>query len=110
MRAADVLALPSSAEGLPQVLVQAARGGLPFVAFDVDGVAELLALGAAGRSVPLGDREGFAAALRDELAIRAGVGRDREGRGVDPTVWAQWEPAVVADHYRRSYQIGLGSD
>lgn len=105
MRAADVLALPSSAEGLPQVLVQAARGGLPFVAFDVDGVAELLALGAIGRSVPLGDHDRFAAALRDELAAL-----DRHGRGVDPVVWAQWEPAVVADHYRRSYQVGLGSD
>ena len=43
--AADVLALPSSAEGLPQVLVQAARSDLPFVAFDVDGVAAVSASG-----------------------------------------------------------------
>ena len=104
MRAADVLALPSSAEGLPQVLVQAARGGLPFVAFDVDGVAELLALGAVGRSVPLGDHAGFATALRDELAADQGSG------GVDPAVWEQWEPSVVAAHYRRSYQLGRELD
>ncbi len=104
LRAADVLALPSSAEGLPQVLVQAARAGVPFVAFDVDGVAELLALGAVGRSVPLGDREGFAAALRDALGV------DRTAGGVDPAVWEQWEPGVVAAHYRRSYQVGRGLD
>ena len=104
LRAADVLALPSSAEGLPQVLVQAARGGVPFVAFDVDGVAELLALGVEGRSVPLGDHAGFAAALRDELAA------DRGSGGVDPAVWEQWEPGVVAAHYRRSYQLARGLD
>ena len=80
LRAADVLALPSSAEGLPQVLVQAARAGVPFVAFDVDGVAELLALGAVGRSVPLGDRDGFAVALRDALGARSDGRGGRSGR------------------------------
>jgi glycosyltransferase involved in cell wall biosynthesis len=107
MRAADVLALPSSAEGLPQVLVQAARSGLPFVSFDVDGVAELLALGATGRSVPLGDRDGFVTALRDELAVAERGGRARRG-GPDPTVWDQWDAATVAGQYRRSYRLDLG--
>ncbi|MGZ4707985.1 MAG: glycosyltransferase [Acidimicrobiales bacterium] len=102
MRAADVLALPSSAEGLPQVLVQAASCGLPFVAFDVDGVAELIALGARGRSVPLGDVDGFVAALRAEL--------DRgepEPEGPDRGVWRQWDPEVVAQQYRHRYRLDL---
>jgi hypothetical protein len=60
--------------------------------------------------VPLGDHGAFAAALREELAGSVREGGDRGGRGVDPAVWQQWVPAVVADHYRRSYQVGLGSD
>ena len=34
---ADVLVLLSDAEGLPQVLVQAAAAGTPFVTYEVDG-------------------------------------------------------------------------
>ena len=46
MSQADLLILPSQAEGLPQVLVQAAANGLPSVCFDFHGTQELIALGA----------------------------------------------------------------
>lgn len=101
---ADVLVLPSSAEGLPQVLVQAAHAGVPFVAYDVDGVAELLGAGARGASVPLGDARAFAAALAAQLdlagtpAVRAGVPR---------ALWAEWTPEAVADRYRAAYAADL---
>jgi len=107
MRAADVLALPSSAEGLPQVLVQAARCGLPFVSFDVDGVAELLDLGARGRSVPLGDREAFSSALAAELAAGGGLGQDlRPSPSLDG--WHAWDVDAVAERYRHFYRLDLG--
>lgn len=48
IRAAHVVVLLSSAEGMPQVLVQAAAVGIPFAAFEVDGLGELLHLGAEG--------------------------------------------------------------
>lgn len=51
----NVLVLLSDAEGLPQVLVQASAVQLPFVAFEVDGVDELLRRGAGGRVVEPGD-------------------------------------------------------
>ncbi len=51
----DVLVLLSNAEGLPQVLVQAVAAQLPFVAYDVDGVEELLRFGASGRVVEPGN-------------------------------------------------------
>ena len=52
LRGADLVVLLSAAEGLPQVLVQSAAAGTPFVAFDVEGVREVLALGARGSAVP----------------------------------------------------------
>ena len=51
---ADAVVLLSNAEGLPQVLIQAAAAGVPFVSYDVDGGREVRALGADGDVVPLG--------------------------------------------------------
>jgi glycosyltransferase involved in cell wall biosynthesis len=54
LRAVDCVVLPSCAEGLPQVLVQAAAVGTPFVAYEVDGARELLDRGATGSVVEQG--------------------------------------------------------
>ncbi len=107
MRAADVLVLPSSAEGLPQVLVQAAHADVPFVAFDVDGVAELVGAGARGRSVPLGDLETFARSLGDELSMA--VAGHRSGPGVERSLWTAWDPETVGQRYREAYDSDLRS-
>ena len=109
IRASDVLALPSSAEGLPQVLVQSARCGVPFVSYDVDGARELRQLGAPGRVAPLGDAAAFTAALAALLnrpespqGADAATTRDRRDR------WASWDPAYVERQYLRRYEQDLG--
>lgn len=63
IKASDSLILLSSVEGLPQVLVQAASVGTPFAAFEVDGVREMLTLGARGTAVDPGDLESVARAV-----------------------------------------------
>ncbi len=101
LHAADVLALPSAAEGLPQVLVQAAMCGTPFVAYDVDGVRELLALGAQGAAVPFGDEAALGAALLDAL--------DPAGarHPLDRSTWCEWDRAVVGERYADIYRGDL---
>lgn len=42
MNRAEVLLLPASYEGMPNVLLEAMAARLPFIAFDVDGVRQLL--------------------------------------------------------------------
>jgi glycosyltransferase involved in cell wall biosynthesis len=88
----DALVLLSNAEGLPQVLIQAAAAGLPFVTYDVDGGREVVALGAVGQVVPLGDVAGAAAALTRLL----GAPSSRQRR-VDVS---SWDPTVIAASYR----------
>lgn len=78
----DVVALPSDGEGLPVSLIEALAHGVPAVASDVGGVAELLSDGC-GELVAPGDADELASAigrlvrLADLRAERVGAGRLR---------------------------------
>lgn len=95
LAAADVVVLPSSCEGLPQVLVQAAIVGTPFLAYAADGAHELVAAGAVGDVVPIGARDDAAGAIVRRLSSPAGA--------TTPFDATEWRADVVADGYRRLY-------
>lgn len=59
----DAVALSSDNEGTPVVLIEALAAGVPVVATDVGGVADVLAGGAHGRLVPAGDEDALAEAI-----------------------------------------------
>jgi colanic acid/amylovoran biosynthesis glycosyltransferase len=65
---ADVFCLPSFAEGLPVVLMEAMAAGLPVVTTRVMGIPELVEHGVTGALVPPGRVDALAAALQ-ELAV-----------------------------------------
>ncbi|HWM09597.1 MAG TPA: glycosyltransferase [Solirubrobacteraceae bacterium] len=92
MRAADAFVLPSLAENLPVVLIEAQASGLPAVATDVGGVSELVDE-AAGALVSPADPAALAGAIRATLARRldsaALAARARERYGYD-AVAARW--------------------
>ncbi len=78
MRAADLLALPSQNEGVPNVILEAFASGTPVVASHVGGIPEVLNHPSLGRTFPPGDLPALVAALaeqlstpRDSAAIRA---------------------------------------
>jgi glycosyltransferase involved in cell wall biosynthesis len=66
-QAADVFSLPSRREAFALVYVEAARGGLPSVAYDVDGVRCAVRQGETGILVQPGDVRALAGALRKLL-------------------------------------------
>ncbi len=66
--AADIVALPSHSEGLPNVLLEAAAAGVPVVATRVGGVPEVVTDGETGLLVPPADPAALAAALGRLLA------------------------------------------
>ncbi len=63
LRAHDIFVLPSFAEGVPVVLMEAMAAGLPVVATAVGGVGELVEHGKSGLLVPPGDAEALSKAL-----------------------------------------------
>lgn len=96
--ASDALVLLSRAEGMPQVLVQAAAVGTPFVTTAIDGADELLELGASGSVVEAHDIVGAARALLPYLRWPV--------EGCSTTVdLSSWSPARV----RADYQGLFGS-
>lgn len=65
MAGADVFLLPSTTEGIPGVVLEAAVQQLPSVAYDVGGVKEAVEDGATGRLIPKHDETGAACAVLD---------------------------------------------
>ena len=63
----DVFVLPSFAEGVPVVLMEAMAAGVPVVTTRIAGVAELVDDGTSGRLVPPGDKNSLADAINDLL-------------------------------------------
>jgi glycosyltransferase involved in cell wall biosynthesis len=93
---ADVLVLLSQAEGFPQVLLQAAAAGTPFVCWEVDGVDELLDLGAAGIVVDQGDVISAARAVAHRIDAAT---FDPAPRPCPATVLRPWQGDDVHEDY-----------
>jgi len=75
---ADVFVLPSFFEGIPVSLMEAMAGGVPVVASNLPGIAELVDDGVSGRLVRSGDTDALAAAIDgllgdEELRARMGA-------------------------------------
>jgi glycosyltransferase involved in cell wall biosynthesis len=102
LRGVDLVVLMSEAEGLPQVLVQSAAAGTPFVAFDVEGVREVLALGARGSAVPLGRLDAVVDAAQRWLRTGADHGE------TPPVDLSSWSPDSIAASYRAAFGGVLG--
>jgi sugar transferase (PEP-CTERM/EpsH1 system associated) len=75
LRGLDGFVLPSRAEGISNTILEAMASGLPIIATDVGGNAELLDHGVTGTLVPATDVDAMARALLDELADPDGARR-----------------------------------
>jgi glycosyltransferase involved in cell wall biosynthesis len=79
--ASDVVVQTSDNEGTPVALIEAQAAGVPVVSTRVGGVATVVEDGLTGRVVDVGDDQGLAAAVREQLSARAQV-HERRDRAV----------------------------
>jgi glycosyltransferase involved in cell wall biosynthesis len=71
-RSADCLILPSRAEGLPRTVLEAFASGVPAVTSRLDQTREIVET--AGRTVEVGDVDGYIAAIEAVMEQRASLG------------------------------------
>lgn len=104
MNAADALVLASKWEGLPLVVLEAAACGLPIVATDVGGNAEVVCNGKTGLLVPAENERALASAMGSMMEIASDVrimmGTEGRARVVASfaldSVVSQWEELYLA--------------
>ena len=107
------MVLPSCAEGLPVVLMEALALGRPVVTSHVAGIPELVLHGVCGWLVPSGDAQALVSALEGVLSSsscelarmgRVGAGRVREFHDV------RREASRLAERFRASALGVAGTD
>jgi glycosyltransferase involved in cell wall biosynthesis len=102
LQAADVLVLPSEAEGLPLVVLEAMACARPVVATAVNGTTEAVVDGVTGFLVPPRDADALARAvlrLFDDASLR-----DRLGKAGHRRVCEQFSVARVRHRFRELYR------
>jgi len=99
-----VFCLPSSAEGLPLVVLEAMAAGKPVVAAAVGGVPELVVDGETGLLVPAGDLDALQRALTDLLADPERA--RRLGEAGRARVRASFSATAASERILKIYEAG----
>ena len=109
----DIFVLPSFAEGVPVVLMEAMATGLPVVTTRIAGIPELVEDGKNGFVVPPGDAVSLADRITDligskDLRTRMGSeGRAKVERFFDIQKESDWLLTIMRNSYENREQLGL---
>lgn len=102
MQTFDFFVLPSLAEGISNVILEAMASGLAVVATDVGGNAELVIEDKTGSLVPARDPVAMASAIT-RLAVNASK-REQLGKTARMRIEAEYSLDGMVGHYMRLYQ------
>jgi len=109
LKAAEVFVLPSLAEGMPNVLLEAMATGVAIVASSIGGVTDLVKDGESAKLVPPRDEEKLATAilklLEDKACLPAGKALgERLGKGALERVRKNFSIDAVGRRYEDLYR------
>ena len=102
LQAADVIAVPSTADNLPMTACEAQCVGKPVVAFNVGGLSDTVEHDVTGYLARPHDTTDLAEGL--VRALRDAQGANVWGHNAVRRAQAQWDPDVVVDQYRALYE------
>jgi len=102
LNAADVLVLPSVREQFGQVLVEAMACGLPVIAVDAHGPAEIVEPGETGWLVPADDESAMSEALIE--AVNGADERRRRGEAAYEAARSRYSWPALAEDVARVYE------
>ncbi len=94
LKTVDLFVLPSFAEGVPVVLMEAMASGLPVIATRIAGISELVEEGVSGHLVPPGSEQSLIEAV--SALLEAPDRRDSMGRAGRDRVEAEFDIAKEA--------------
>ena len=101
-QAMDVFVFPSQTEGFPSVIVEAGACGVPAVAFDVGGIADVILHGETGFVVPLGDTEQF---IRRAITIATTPSLcEAMGQKARQRVHAEYSLSTMIENYSNLFE------
>jgi sugar transferase (PEP-CTERM/EpsH1 system associated) len=106
LRSFDVFVQSSLFEGMSNTILEAMASGLPVVATDAGGNAELVQSGKNGMVIPVGDVEALAEALDEyvsDTVLRKDHGENSRNRAV-----AQFDISLMASGYNELYESLAG--
>lgn len=102
MQSFDCFVLPSLAEGISNTVLEAMASGLPVIATDVGGNAQLVADGLSGRIVPAADVSTLAGAMLD--ALRDANSQRQRGAAGRARIEAQFSLSAMVASYDSLYR------
>jgi glycosyltransferase involved in cell wall biosynthesis len=105
MQAARAVVVPSFAENLPSVIMEAFALGRPVIATSIGGIPELVEPGVCGWLVPASSVEGLANAIREVLDTRIET-LERMGREGARRVSDRFRSSSAAERLARLFQTG----
>lgn len=108
LQQSDLLVLPSFAEGLPVVLMEAMATGLPVIASRIAGIPELVRDGENGLLIPAGDTASLIAAI-DRLLCDPAL-RQRMGQAGRATILADFAIDTEARRLARLFTATRAAD
>ncbi|MCC6765498.1 MAG: glycosyltransferase family 4 protein [Deltaproteobacteria bacterium] len=101
LREATALALPSYAEGIPRVVMEAFAAGVAVVGTDIPGLRELVDPGRSGLLVPVADVQALAAAV--EILLTDIAANRRMAEQARSVIEREYSPCRLADELREEY-------
>ena len=100
--AADIFALPSLQDNLPNTAIEAMACGIPIVGFNVGGIPDIIRSHKTGLMAPVGDVNAFAAAISALLSNNEE--RESMSKRCREVAVVEFDQSLQASRYRSLYQ------